>query len=97
MRETLPMDDKTWWWTRSDDLEKVCNDLERTIKEMPATAPLLKQAAQEVLIELDFSRQRLNAAITQVDTVLPPADPDPAEVGPAWRATVNDSLDDIPF
>ncbi len=97
MTDTLDLDEKNWWWNCSDDLERVCNDLERTIKEVPDTAPELKQAAQEVLVEVDFCRQRLNAAITQVVTVPPPADPDPAEVGPAWRATVDDSLDDIRF
>ncbi len=97
--DTLHLAEKNVWWKHSDDLEQVCNHMEIDIRALSPTAP--KQAAAELLVELDFLRQRLNAAITQVDTVVPPADPDPAEIEPAWRVAErladDDNLAGIPF
>lgn len=99
--DTLDPNEKNVWWKHSDSLEQVCNHMEIDIRDMSPTAPALKQATAELLVELDFLRQRLNAAITQVDTVIPSADPDPVEIEPAWRVVERladeDNLDDIPF
>ncbi len=107
MRDILHLDEKNTWWKHSDTLEQLCNHIETDLGDMDETAPGLKSAAETALRELDFIRQRLNAAITQVDTIVPhvdvgvlptqPESPIITALRPWALLDSIDEVDDIPF